>query len=477
MEFANRKNDGLLSFDEFTELLRPPEIVSQTALGDAAATLEAEAAAADELRLASAAAADGSGRMDIDGDSDSGSESGSGSGSVSGFAPSLCPALRRGVSSTRLTLSPAYARLYEEEESARRRKASALEAAAAMALADKAARDLEQRLLAEEQARDWRLLQELRRAEAAEDRWSCASCTYKNEPSAFFCVVCETRRPEADEEKRAAPRLDRVSADEGADADAAGPAFWQCATCSYNNDAKSDACEMCSAKKPKGQARQKKTVTLWACPLCTRLVTSDRNECDVCTGDREAVRAPQPEADAQTDAAGGGVAVLLGDSLIGRGGASLSAASLSGKVVALYFSAHWCGPCRSLTPQLSSIFSGAVAAGLPFEIVFVSGDSDAAAFDQYWATMPWPAVRFADDERRRSLNAAFGVRAIPAIVVLDRTGRLVTADGRADVARLGDAAVPFWIAKADGAGGHAGSGGSSGSGGSGSGSGAAGAAP
>ena len=284
MEFANRKNDGLLSFDEFTELLRPPEIVSQTALGDAAATLEAEAAAADELRLASAAVADGSGRMDIDADSDS--ESGSGSGSVSGSAPSVCPALRRAVSSTRLTLSPAYARLYEEEESARRRKADALEAAAAMALADKAARHLEQRLLSEEQARDWRLLQELRRAEAAEDRWWCASCTYKNEPSAFFCVVCETRRPEADEEKRSAPRLDRVSADEGADADAAGPAFWQCATCSYNNDAQSDACEMCSAKKPKGQARQKKTVTLWACPLCTRLVTSDRNECDVCTGDR-----------------------------------------------------------------------------------------------------------------------------------------------------------------------------------------------
>ena len=30
--------------------------------------------------------------------------------------------------------------------------------------------------------------------------------------------------------------------------------------------------------------------------------------------------------------------------------------ALAGKVVAIYFSAHWCGPCRNFTPQLASLY-------------------------------------------------------------------------------------------------------------------------
>ena len=37
-------------------------------------------------------------------------------------------------------------------------------------------------------------------------------------------------------------------------------------------------------------------------------------------------------------------------------GSVSTAEALAGKVVAIYFSAHWCGPCRNFTPQLASLY-------------------------------------------------------------------------------------------------------------------------
>ena len=52
------------------------------------------------------------------------------------------------------------------------------------------------------------------------------------------------------------------------------------------------------------------------------------------------------------------------------------AAAGSGAVVGLYFSAHWCPPCRGFTPLLATCYAALKSAGKPFEIVFLSSDKD-----------------------------------------------------------------------------------------------------
>ena len=101
-------------------------------------------------------------------------------------------------------------------------------------------------------------------------------------------------------------------------------------------------------------------------------------------------------------------------------GTDVPASSLAGKVVAVYFSAHWCPPCRAFTPTLIKAYQAAKEQGLPFELIFVSSDEDQEGFDEYTADMPFPSVKFevsdADATRiTRPTRPAGGQRA--------RTGR------------------------------------------------------
>ena len=86
---------------------------------------------------------------------------------------------------------------------------------------------------------------------------------------------------------------------------------------------------------------------------------------------------------------------ISGDEVIEVETVSFSGA---GKVVGIYFSAHWCPPCRAFTPKLAEwynkIKNGPNADN--FEIVFLSSDRDEGSFKEYFNEMPWHAVSFSD---------------------------------------------------------------------------------
>merc|ERR1719409_577581 len=125
---------------------------------------------------------------------------------------------------------------------------------------------------------------------------------------------------------------------------------------------------------------------------------------------------------------------LLGETLVkGDGSESVStAASLAGKkAVGLYFSAHWCPPCRGFTPQLAKCYKDSYSAkGL--EVVFVSSDRDEPSFKSYFGEeRPWLALPYSARDIKAKLSKKYKVSGIPSFVVLDgETGATITTDGR-----------------------------------------------
>lgn len=143
-----------------------------------------------------------------------------------------------------------------------------------------------------------------------------------------------------------------------------------------------------------------------------------------------------PAAAAQGTPGGHWAETMLGPQLLtcSQGSLPTQQALNGAAVVALYFSAHWCPPCRQFTPRLAAAL--AQNAWPQMAVVFVSSDRDAGSFLQYFAEMPWLALPF-ESPARQLLGATFQVRGIPSLVVLDaQTGRQLSADGRGDVMRL-----------------------------------------
>ena len=140
---------------------------------------------------------------------------------------------------------------------------------------------------------------------------------------------------------------------------------------------------------------------------------------------------------------------LLGDSFLAKKGepADLNAVVGDSDLVAIYFSAHWCGPCRGFTPKLKAFYEMLGEEGKKLPIVFASSDQDEAAFLDYFAEMPWHAFAF-NDAKIKELNKKYEVSGIPWLVVLNaKTGALVHNEADTVVGQ-GTPAYDKWLAVA-----------------------------
>ncbi|XP_034688877.1 probable nucleoredoxin 1 [Vitis riparia] len=130
------------------------------------------------------------------------------------------------------------------------------------------------------------------------------------------------------------------------------------------------------------------------------------------------------------------------DFVIGKDGVKIPVSDLVGKNILLYFSAHWCPPCRAFLPKLIEAYQKIKTKDEAFEVIFISSDKDQTSFDEFFSGMPWLALPFGD-KRKASLSRTFKVHGIPSLIAIGPTGRTVTTEVRNLVMIHGADAYPF----------------------------------
>ncbi len=136
---------------------------------------------------------------------------------------------------------------------------------------------------------------------------------------------------------------------------------------------------------------------------------------------------------------------LFGKKLKNNRKKNVSTDELGGKIIGIYFSAHWCPPCKAFTPKLVEFHEKMAKEGKPFEIVFVSSDRSQSDMYNYVEEMdmPWLMLPFGDDHKK-SLSEKFEVKGIPMLVIIDAKGKTITKNGRSEVSSQGAKAFDKW---------------------------------
>merc|ERR1712061_498213 len=108
--------------------------------------------------------------------------------------------------------------------------------------------------------------------------------------------------------------------------------------------------------------------------------------------------------------------------------------------ICIYFSAHWCPPCRGFTPVLKDFYEEVEDEGV--EIIFVSCDRSKADMISYMKEShgDWFGVEHGS-KLKDELEEKYEVEGIPTLVVLEADGSLITSDGSGTVKPKGPKAI------------------------------------
>lgn len=107
--------------------------------------------------------------------------------------------------------------------------------------------------------------------------------------------------------------------------------------------------------------------------------------------------------------------------------------AIKDKYIGLYFSAHWCPPCRNFTPVLAQAYSDLQKKDVSFEVVFVSADQNEDEWKEYFGDMPWLALPFDAGSDKQRLQRHFKVTGLPTLVMVGPDGQVVSHNARSKV--------------------------------------------
>jgi nucleoredoxin len=128
--------------------------------------------------------------------------------------------------------------------------------------------------------------------------------------------------------------------------------------------------------------------------------------------------------------------------LLDSNGKEVDKSVLAGKTIGIYFSAHWCPPCRGFTPKLVEFRDSNKK---DFEVVFVSSDKNPKAQMEYMkgSNMQWYTMPHGSDAAK-ALKKKYEVRGIPALMIVSPDGKTITKNGRGDVSSNAKGAIKKW---------------------------------
>ncbi|KAK8803548.1 hypothetical protein WA158_001242 [Blastocystis sp. Blastoise] len=95
------------------------------------------------------------------------------------------------------------------------------------------------------------------------------------------------------------------------------------------------------------------------------------------------------------------------------------------KYYGLYFSAHWCGPCKKFTPLLKKRYNKMKKISDDFEVIFCSLDKNQKEFDEYYEMMPWKAFPF-ESKTGEDLSKSYRVEFLPTLILFNPQGEIIS---------------------------------------------------
>ena len=115
-----------------------------------------------------------------------------------------------------------------------------------------------------------------------------------------------------------------------------------------------------------------------ATATCHRYFNYENHPC-ICYDYDRSSRGTLAQAEKLADSLQGSLVRLNQDAIV-----KAEPDALAGKkLIAVYYSAHWCPPCRAFTPELVKFYDETKANHPDFELVFVSSDHSAKEMKEY----------------------------------------------------------------------------------------------
>jgi len=102
-------------------------------------------------------------------------------------------------------------------------------------------------------------------------------------------------------------------------------------------------------------------------------------------------------------------------------------------VLMFYFSAHWCPPCRKLTPLLVEFYQALRNENIDsseFDVVFISSDRSQEQFDDYYDEMPWAHLKLDDSDEKMRLSRLFSIATLPSLIAVNSGGSRIDVNAR-----------------------------------------------